>query len=836
MGKESGKSATGLELRRPSITKAPFYETCTHRYNNLLLTVSNFGFFGGMMESYRDCETGDGAPSCEFPANSQLDYLYAAGLWVGAVIGADTLVSTGWDGWQWIYEMWPCADPDCGLQRRSNRPSGPYYDDSAKSDFEYIGIYTDTLVHPSWTEADWDRRMHTPLNIKVIQTSYSWSVEYAQDFILIDYQFINTGTREYTNAYVGLLVDGDVSHRSRQRGSYTDDVCGFKETFPSRYGHGLVDTINLAWISDNDGDPDKGAFDHISIRGLTGVRAMRTPVEHTKVSFNWWTSNGNSGFDWGPMLEATRRNFGTGGLGTPEGDRAKYYVMSNGEQDYDQIFAATDFSDAGWLPPSSTVGTQIAQGGDTRYLISDGPFTIAPGDTLPLTIAYIGGENFHKLPDDYARNMVERYNPEAYYAALDFTDIGENCVWAGWIYDNPGVDTDGNGYRGPIWEIEDTLPDGSVIIDTVYYAGDGVPDFRAVTAPPPPVLRASTAAGRVTILFNGLASETFVDPFTGLQDFEGYRAYMGRLRRADQFALVESRDRFDFRRFYWDSADSGWTAAEDAPLTLDSLRRLYDEAFDPYKYECASDAVGYSDDSTVYCFEPVDWNQSLDGWGDGARPVVPGKIRKRFAPQIESGEVTAALDSTIASNWVWDSDPRTGDSVLYHKYYEYSFEIDNLLPSVPWHFSITAFDFGGLGGELGSLESSPLANAVEVWAINDASTVLNRRLEVSVYPNPYIGDGQYAASGYEDPNRTGFVDHERRLHFINLPPECSIKIFTLSGDLVRRLEHPGPHSDTDSKLQWNLRSNNNEIVTSGIYIFTLESKWGKQIGKIVIIL
>jgi hypothetical protein len=134
------------------------------------------------------------------------------------------------------------------------------------------------------------------------------------------------------------------------------------------------------------------------------------------------------------------------------------------------------------------------------------------------------------------------------------------------------------------------------------------------------------------------------------------------------------------------------------------------------------------------------------------------------------------------------------------------------------------------------LESSPLANAIEVWPINDAATVLEKGLQVSVYPNPYIGDGTYTAAGYEDPNRTGFVDHERRIHFMNLPPRCTIKIFTLNGDLVRELRHPGSFSSTDARIQWNMRSKNNEIVTSGIYIFSLESEWGNQIGKIVIIL
>ncbi|MBU2626724.1 MAG: hypothetical protein KKG33_14305, partial [candidate division Zixibacteria bacterium] len=113
--------------------------------------------------------------------------------------------------------------------------------------------------------------------------------------------------------------------------------------------------------------------------------------------------------------------------------------------------------------------------------------------------------------------------------------------------------------------------------------------------------------------------------------------------------------------------------------------------------------------------------------------------------------------------------------------------------------------------------------------------------EVNDMPNNimltgHYGDGRYADARFEDPMRTGFVDHERRIHFVNLPAQCKISIFTLDGDLVRELDHPGRFSDTDSKLTWNVRSVNNEIVTSGIYLFVVESEWGNQIGKLVIIL
>ncbi len=835
IGKHDGIRTGPSGFYKSLVTETPNYQTCTHRYNSLNLTISNMGFMGAMNESYYDCETGAAAPGCEYPAGTQHDYLYATGLWIGAIVGEDTLVSTGWDGWQYIYETWPCGDPECAIEKRSTRPADPAYSDSAISDLDYIAVYTDTLTASNWVDADWDGTRHKPLGIEIRQSSYSWSVDYAEDFILIDYQITNIGIRKLENVYLGLQVDGDVSHVIRARGAWTDDICGYRETFPSQFGSGFLDTIDFAWIADNDGDPsDDGLFDYQSVLGLTGVRVMRTPKKLTSVAFNWWTSNPSAAFDWGPMYEATRRNFGTGGLGTPEGDRAKYYLMSNGEQDYDQIFAAEDYTDFGWLPPGGGTPQEIARGGDARYLLSTGPFDINIGETLPLTIAYVGGEDFHRSPSDFENTMLNGYNPDQFYQRLDFSDVAENCVWAYWVYDNPGVDTDNDGNRGSFWEKIDTMPNGSIVIDTFYYAGDGVPDFKAATPPPAPSLRFTTENNKVTIRFNGIKTENFVDPFTRLKDFEGYNVYFGRQPRMDQLALTESRDIFNFRRFRWDPSDEEWVS-DRTPFELDSLGVLYGEGFDPSIYSCDDDGTGFVYGDDIFCFEAVGWNNSIDGWMDGS-PEIASEIRKRFADEILSGEVTADIDSSITSNWTWEVDHMTGDSTAYHKYYEYEYEMDNLLSSVPWYFSVTAFDFGDLSSAFGSLENSPLSNVVEIWPVNDAQTVLDKGIEVSVYPNPYMGDGRYVAAGYEDPGRTGFTDHQRRIHFVNLPPECTITIYTVSGDKVRSIDHPGAFTDTDSHAKWDMRSTNNELVASGIYIFVVESDWGNQLGKIVVIM
>jgi hypothetical protein len=90
--------------------------------------------------------------------------------------------------------------------------------------------------------------------------------------------------------------------------------------------------------------------------------------------------------------------------------------------------------------------------------------------------------------------------------------------------------------------------------------------------------------------------------------------------------------------------------------------------------------------------------------------------------------------------------------------------------------------------------------------------------------------------GYEDPFREGWSERDRRIHFVNLPSEATIKIYSLDGDLVREMQHPDPNlSDSDSHLAWDMVTRNIQAVVSGIYLYTVESELGTQVGKIVVI-
>jgi hypothetical protein len=167
--------------------------------------------------------------------------------------------------------------------------------------------------------------------------------------------------------------------------------------------------------------------------------------------------------------------------------------MRHREFDYDQAYTATIMpNDTLWMYPNQDIADDIANGFDTRYLLSFGPFDIAPGQTLPLTMAYVGGENLHTVEGN-VQNLPDQ--PDVYYSNLDFSDLALNAKWAKWVYDNPGVDTDQDGYYGKfrvccmdsVIDYIDPVTGDTVweytVCDTFYYEGDGVPDFDAVPNP-----------------------------------------------------------------------------------------------------------------------------------------------------------------------------------------------------------------------------------------------------------------------------------------------------------------------------------------------------------------
>jgi len=818
-------------LRTRSTTESTIFHAA-HNRGNIQLAIANNGTFGTFGQSIPDPFSGEIIPSCEFPRNTDNVYLWVGAFWIGAVVGKDTLVSCGSEDFYETSEFWP-EEPELGgeFEYSSIDKDSKLYnaDRKAYSEEDIVCEYYDTTTNPSQVGQDpVDGRRHIPLGIKVTQRSMAWSYDYADDFILFDYKVQNIGHERLKKVYMGIWVDGDAFHISRYGAiGWTDDIVGFYPAHPAPEGCGFIDTVNIAYHGDNDGDPvpeDAPAdWDFASARSIVGTRVVRTPLDSLEYSFNWWIIDySDASRDFGPRKQGTLGNpirLFDGRLGTPAGDRARYHIMSNPEFDYDLFYTAVDHTVDGWLPPPAQA-EDFARGWDCRYLLSFGPFDIEPGQALPVTFAWVGGEEFHQMPTDFVKHW-DPLNPDDYYNTLNFESLATNARWASWVYDNPGVDTDNNGYRGKFRVCaEDTIGMGdSAVIDSLWYEGDGVPDFRGAGPPPAPRLRVIPSVGKLTLRWNGFYSETTRDVFTRQIDFEGYRVYAARDERTASFTILRSYDRKNYRRFYWEniSGGSGRWVQGNIPSSLEELREEFDNPeFDPLNHPYNNP---FQFDTTFYYFEKQDHNQS--------DLTSPDGIRKAYPDAVNPG--------TDTSLWA-DEDLTDEHGDPLPKFYEYEYVFDNVLATVPYYVAVTAFDYGAPQSGLAPQETKPINNSIMEFPLNSVEAVEAEQLDVFVYPNPYRIDGDYAARGFENRYRNLAPERARRINFANLPSQCRISIYSLDGDLVRSWEHDYPEGGSASMHDsWDLVTRNTQAAVSGLYYWVVESEDRVQIGKLVII-
>jgi hypothetical protein len=946
---------------RPTFAR-PNFQNRVHNAGKIRMNVVNYGYLGndGIAQSTAltdPCPPSNWAPQCEYPGGSGQQYLFQAGLWIGALIvehGYETKrASLGTDGWlsPSINEFWPGESAADGIIERTKRPGytnclGEYVTNpDAVSDQDFICTYTDTLNQQPYVVSDPIDGRHRPLGIKVTQTSYSFSQAFAEDFILIDYEIQNIAANFLKNVYVGLYVDADVGLNG-YFDEHTDDICGFLQNYyeTNSRGQTITTPIDIAWIADNDGRHPTQTSGPLVLPNIAGTRVIRGPNPRLTTSFNWWISNGDVTLDYGPSWEdyCARDSMGLGWTelyGTPMGDEHKYQILSNGEFDFWQIMVdkmdqvlpqnigtPTNPILKNWCTSDPSPRAQdIADGYDTRYLLSWGPlgirdyqdasgrwiYRLNPGEKFNMTIAYVCGENFHDS------NHPQPSNTNIDSSLFNFADLRENARWAKDVYDNRMRDTpqwdwgedgiagtgdtgEGDGIldTGDGWYGEDVGSDGlyaelkpgqdsvevyyfkgwathqngrlagwykgpdadgterngfidpvsnslmpwatsedSIIQDTradpFYYTlpkqgfwdmgymggnglldlGDGIPDFTGPPPPPIPALMhcmdstANAAANfggqirhgcyvggigyqlrddAVVLRWSTTSSERpdYVDPFARVQDFEGYRIHVAGINQDPNYSLIAEYDKIDFA--YYSETDS--------MMTIPIGQAAYDDS------------------------------------------IAHGKEYAIIANGAEGTVGTRGHLKAVGLNKGF-SEIRVNDST-----YQFISKAHKL---APLYYAITAYDFGDPRSGLGPLSTRPTANAVLLAPAGSPKE------PVRAVPNPYRAYSDYTRGSngiswenMNDGTTEFFGQQDRRIEFINLPEQCLIRIFTVSGDLVQIIPHnqPGDRSSwaSLSSERWDLNSRNRQQVVSGIYLFSVEdmtpgSGYQIETGKFVII-
>jgi hypothetical protein len=433
-----------------------------HNVNKLLLHASNMGFFGSW-----NADTG--VPSGEWPAGSGIEWLFAAGLWVGGVKydsnrRPDTLVTAS------VYQLEFYPKPDArdivyttsegapgGGRLQDDDGDGLYDEDpldgydndrdglvdedfAAISQQMFTAVFYDTMTSMNKSRT---RDFHVPLQLMSRQESYAWTSQALENFIGVEYRTTNIGDSTIYKAYVAFMVDSDIGDVRHYPQAYADDMAGYIDTTVTRKeldpGGAEVDVryhLTIGYMYDFPGGQDGtvlGYFGTMFMGHTTDPSGKRAPQEVGIHMFKQWSS----------------------GEEDPESDRERYRYMK-GNSDNEKTID----------PPS-------VKAADYRFLVSAGPFAeLAPDSTLTIQVAFVAGSSFN--------------------------DFLENATNAQKVYN-------GGPMSGP--------------------GGQQVPVHWLGSSPPPPPKQQLIAGDSRVIIEWDDYSETTPDPLQRVYDFAGYRIW-----------------------------------------------------------------------------------------------------------------------------------------------------------------------------------------------------------------------------------------------------------------------------------------------------------------------
>ena len=329
--------------------------------------------------------------------------------------------------------------------------------------------------------------------------------------------------------------------------------------------------------------------------------------------------------------------------------------------------------------------------------------------------------------------------------------------------------------------------------------------YQGFTPPSRPTVHAITGQGEVNIYWNDHAEDSR-DVVTGYADFEGYKIYKS-TDGGNSWGNAED------MIFDTDGIFAGWRPYQQYDLSLedDSLHCAYSRDFD--------------------CADDLRRGHSISG----SDPYFPW-----FSLGNDTGFESIKLETPVVIN---------GDSLTY------LYTDRNVVDGLEYTYSVVAYDMGveppfevtyaDIGGGQFEMEVDTNYSNPDQWANPDGyasienskgTTVLDRNFvqlypgvtptsnldKVMVVPNPYRVN-----SGFKE------SEHLRQIRFTNLPSQCTIKIFSLTGEAVSTIEHDNEES---GNAWWDMRTINNQEIAPGLYIFHVEAPQNDPyIGKFAVI-
>jgi len=694
--------------------------------SNVRMTVNNVGTFGNAFRGSYDVL---GYPSAEFPANSGIEHLFEAGIWVGGLIdGASIAVSTaaydqtsGYSPGRAGYEF--TGELGATFQERSSLVDNPNFSAEAVSHQDFVADFTDKNALVPGTQIQISGH-DNPMGLDVHFESYNWNYAFSDFMLICNYTVTNNGNSTIEDVYLSMWANEVVRNTN-----ITPAGTG-GSSFYDKGGNGFIDSLSLAYCFDATGDVgNTESYVGHKFLGAEDKDGFHHPSLDTAFKVNYQTWQFNS-------------------VGQPV-----FFFPSSELQRYDKMRDGFNqwpcWDETGSQDPrcgqfqNATIQETIEQPGNRSDLVSVGPFTsLAPGESINFAWAWI----FAKKNEDGKPNTENNPTQQA--------NLIENAQWAQTAYN--GEDVNFNGVLDPG---EDRDGDGLIT--------------RFILPTPPDIPEAKVVARDKGIdIYWTNNSEASVDPITQQLDFEGYRLYLTKL---------------------------GFDVTQTADLAQD-LKPIaaYDIEGNGFFYETSLKSI-----------------------------------------QLET-PIQFEDDTNL---------------------YSYRYTIDGLVNGWQYAIALTAFDRGDVSNNLESLESSKLSNAFRVFpgtevnekfdpyakVLTPLQATFNQELQDSLdaykpfaYPNPY-----YAGASWEGGSS---FEEDRKITFANLPERCVIRVFTMSGDLVKTIDHDASYNGDDIRWfstysnpdntvfsggehSWDLLSDGSQIIARGTYLFSVEDLESGQIWK-----
>jgi hypothetical protein len=769
-----------------------------HNVGELHIHVSNWGMFGswpGTGQSFSE------APSAQWPAGSGVEYLFEAGLWVGAMKGGVPAVSTATH--PVISEFLPTMDPTDVMYtaaegaRGGNRLPSRVADDDGDGtvdedwlngrDDDMDGLIDEDFAAVSkqmfscWYTDDQPSAVqrnpqHNPLGLLIRQESYQWEEGRFDDFIGINYWITNIGTDVLEDVYVGFFADGDAGNRDSDN-YWEDDATGFV-TRPYKCTDLGPVSMDIAYTYDADGDDGNTS-------GYFGIMFLGHTTDPT-------------------------------GELAPERVGISTYANFAGSQSYEDGGDPTNDFERYELLSSQTIERDATVPRDYRMMMAAGPFDeLPPGTTIVFQTALVIGDGLRGMINNGA-NAQLTYNGSWFNLDGDRTTGvgGRETPVPGPI--EIAVDTCKEETRTPrnwqrkepLWINNDCAKEDLFQAACGYTAADSAKFMTGIngqetqvfwivgTAPPPPSMRIDATAEAGVVVYWDNFSETVPDVKTQEPDFEGYRVW-----RAD-----------DWTRPLGTSVNNG-------------------PAHELWKLLFQTDLINNFGEDTglnVHRYEPlVPHIMTAAHRDDLVRAMVEHLQEFPGADPPCPPGVTSAVCDTLESLAEWQLG-RPGGREFY-RYIDRSVHLGR-----PYFYSVTALDHAM--DDQGRLTTGKAGDPASNFTFVEPKSSAQRDYEyqpgeIYVVPNPATVESMEPwtlAPNNDDP--TGI-----KVEFRNLPhSRGTIHVYTVSGDLVVDLPFDGTAGN--GTIEWDMVSRNGQEITSGVYLFSaIADGFDRKIGKFVVI-